>query len=113
MTVEDRVTKLEYKLDHSVEEIMSNMNRLHNHEEKINDNSQRITQNSGALEILKTFKSDSHKFFIMWLITFIALLGMIGYVIYLSNDIRTVTTQEVEQDTGEGSNYFVGGDVEG
>ena len=79
----------------------------------IRTNMERINHNTGALEILKTFKSDSHKFFVMWLITFMALLGMIGYVIYLSNDIRTVTTQEVEQDTGEGSNYFVGGDVNG
>lgn len=84
-------------------------------EEKITKNSEKIHQNTGALEILKTFKDDANKFFIMWLITFLALLGTVGYVIYLSNDIRTITTQEVEQDTGEGSNFFIGrdGDIEG
>lgn len=82
---------------------------------KIDTNAQKIHQNTGALEILKTFKEDSHRFFVMWLITFLALLGMVGYVIYLSNDMRTVTTQEVEQETSEGSNFFVGrdGDIDG
>ena len=80
---------------------------------KIEKNSERIHQNTGALEILKTFKADTNKFFIMWIITFMVLLGMIGYVIYLSNDTRIVTTQEVEQDAGKGTNYFVGGDVNG
>lgn len=82
-------------------------------EKKIEHNAERIHQNTGALEILKTFKEDSQKFFIMWLITFMALLGVIGYAFYLHNDISRVTTQEVEQDTSEGSNYFAGGDIKG
>ena len=51
--------------------------------EKIQNNEKRIHQNTGALEILKTFKSDSRKFFIMWLITFICLLASIGCIIFL------------------------------
>lgn len=98
--------ELDKKIDDNYNKIMENMNKLHSHEEKIN-------KNTGALEILKTFKSDSNKFFIMWLITFIAFLSLLGYTIYLNNDISRVTTQEVEQDTSEGSNYFAGGDING
>lgn len=50
---------------------------------KIDDNKERIQQNTGALEILKTFKADSDKFFIMWLITFIMLLLSISCIIFL------------------------------
>lgn len=50
---------------------------------KINDNTEKIQQNTGALEILKTFKADSNKFFIMWLITFIMLMLAIGCIMFL------------------------------
>lgn len=50
---------------------------------KINDNAEKIQQNTGALEILKTFKADSNKFFIMWLITFIMLILAIGCIMFL------------------------------
>ena len=50
---------------------------------KINDNTEKIQQNTGALEILKTFKADSNKFFIMWLITFIMLILAIGCIMFL------------------------------
>ena len=82
-------------------------------EEKINQNTHKIHQNTGALEILKTFKADTNKFFIMWIITFLAFLGLLGYTIYLINDINTIETQKVEQDTKDGSNFYVGRDVNG
>lgn len=68
MDIKEKIEQLEKKVDNNYNEILSNMNKLHNHEEKIN-------KNTGALEILKTFKSDSNKFFAMWLITFIVLVG--------------------------------------
>lgn len=88
------------------EKILDNLNRIEN-------NSEKIHRNTGALEILKTFKADTNKFFIMWLITFFAFLSLLGYVIYLSNDISKVETQQVEQDTKDGSNFYVGRDVNG
>ena len=88
------------------EKILDNLNRIENKTEKIH-------RNTGALEILKTFKADTNKFFIMWLITFFAFLSLLGYVIYLSNDISKVETQQVEQDTEDGSNFYVGRDVNG
>ena len=51
--------------------------------DKIQNNEKRIHQNTGALEILKTFKADSQRFFVMWLITFICLLASIGCIIFL------------------------------
>jgi hypothetical protein len=88
------------------EKILDNLNRIEN-------NSEKIHRNTGALEILKTFKADTNKFFIMWLITFFAFLSLLWYVIYLSNDINRIETQQVEQDTKDGSNFYVGRDVNG
>ena len=56
------------------EKILDNLNRIEN-------NSEKIHQNTGALEILKTFKADTNKFFIMWLITFLAFLCLLCYPI--------------------------------
>lgn len=81
MNVEERINELENKIDSNMDKIIKNMNRLHKHEEKINDNAEKIKSNSYALDILKTFKADSNKFFIMWVITFIALLVSLGYIV--------------------------------
>lgn len=97
---------LEKNIEILEEKILDNLNRIEN-------NSEKIHQNTGALEILKTFKADTNKFFIMWLITFFAFLSLLGYVIYLSNDINRIETQQVEQDTKDGSNFYVGRDVNG
>lgn len=70
--------KLETDIEKLEQKIQSNTNR-------IASNTQRIHKNTGALEILKTFKADSKKFFIMWIITFMALLASLGYIIYLLN----------------------------
>ena len=67
MNIENDIEKLEQKIEKNAS--------------KIQDNSQKIHQNTGALEILKAFKSDSNKFFIMWLITFLALLCSLAYII--------------------------------
>ena len=67
---------LDKDIDNLVKKIDANANKIQNNEK-------RIHQNTGALEILKTFKSDSQKFFVMWLITFICLLASIGCIIFL------------------------------
>ena len=99
MSIDKNIETLEQK-------ILDNSN-------KIEKNLKKIHQNTGALEILKTFKADTNKFFIMWLITFFAFLSLLGYVIYLNNDISRVETQQVEQDTKDGSNFYVGRDLNG
>ena len=67
-------------LDKNIDELVR---KIDANADKIQNNEKRIHQNTGALEILKTFKSDSRKFFIMWLITFICLLASIGCIIFL------------------------------
>lgn len=57
--------------------------KIKDNAEKIESNAERIHQNTGALEILKTFKADSRKFFAMWLITFICLMCSLCIIIFL------------------------------
>lgn len=59
--------------------------KVSKNEQRIKDNDKRITKNTGALEILHTINTKSKMFFTMWLITFIALLCSVGYIIYLLN----------------------------
>lgn len=63
-------------LEHLEQKINDNAN-------KIESNAERIHQNTGALEILKTFKADSQKFFAMWLITFVCLMCSLCVIIFL------------------------------
>lgn len=48
--------------------------KISDNSKKIEDNDKRITKNTGALEILHTIKDFANMFFIMWLVTFIALI---------------------------------------
>lgn len=80
---------------------------------KIEENSYRISQNTGALDVLHTIKINTIMFFIMWIITFIMFLLSVGYVIYIKNDTNTIITdtqQEVEQENENGNNNFIGRD---
>ena len=87
---------------------------------KIEENSYRISQNTGALDVLHTIKMNTIMFFVMWIITFIMFLLSVGYIIYTKNDTSTIitdtdTTQEVEQENENGKNNFIGrdGDING
>lgn len=98
---------IEQNIEHLEKKIQKNAN-------KIEDNANRIQQNTGALEILKTFKADTNKFFTMWIMTFFALLIMIGYTIYLLNDTgvideKTIDIEDVE--TIDNSHIKIGDDV--
>lgn len=106
--LENRINKNADKLDSLTKEIENNL-------EKINQNKQKIEHNSGALALLHTIKTNGDKYFIIWLFTFIALLGSIGYIIYLHTDIEKVSTQEIEQDNKSGDNNYIGrdGDISG
>lgn len=78
--------------------------------DKIQSNEKRIHQNTGALEILKTFKSDSRKFFIMWLVTFIAFIGLLGYTFYILSNYQQVTTEQRVEDVDTIDGNIVNGD---
>lgn len=49
----------------------------------INKNRENINQNSGALALLHTLNANSNKYFIIWIITFVALLISVGFIAYL------------------------------
>lgn len=51
-----------------------------------------------AIEMLHILKIQNKRLFIAWLITFVSFIGLLGYTIWLLNDMGTIeeiTTQEV------------------
>jgi len=85
--------------------------------EKVQEKVNVVEEKSFAMEVLQYSKQqqlqDANKrLFIVWLITFIAFVGLLGYTIYLLNDIGTIetTTQEVSQENTDGTNNFIGND---
>lgn len=90
------IENLESRIDSNTERMIATMNELHSHENKINANAEKTQQNSLALDILKDSKNQTRKLFVIWIITFIALIGVTCYMVYLLNDISTIeATQEV------------------
>lgn len=80
--------------------------------EKVQQKVNVIEEQSFAMELLHQSKKTNQRLFIVWLVTFIAFIGLLGYTIYLLNDIGTIetTTQEVSQENTDGTNNFVGND---
>lgn len=109
------IEELQKRIIENAKKIEKITKQIESNAGKIENNAGKIEYNSGALEILHTFKSDSRKFFIMWIITFMALLGLLGYTIYLLNDIGTfeTTTQEVSDFDTINGNVVNKGDVNG
>lgn len=75
--------RLERKIDANKEEILNTISQLHNHEEKINSNTDKIQRNTGALELLHTINSGSKMFYKIWFITFMVFLCSIALNIFL------------------------------
>ena len=99
----------------NIEEIAK---RAEHNARKIAENSNRISQNTGALEILHTIKINTIMFFVMWIITFIMLVLAVGYIIYIKDDTNTIITdtqQDIQQENEKGDNNFIGrdGDING
>ena len=68
---------------------------------------------SFAISILKDYKKQNRRLFIIWIITFISLIAVSCYTIYLLSDIDSeiiTETYEIEQDSGDnGNNNFING----
>lgn len=58
-------------------------NKIDSNFNNINENKKQIEQNSGALALLHTLNANSNRYFIIWIITFVAFLISIGFNIYL------------------------------
>nr|DAE35574.1 MAG TPA: hypothetical protein [Caudoviricetes sp.] len=58
---------------------------------------QEIQEESFATQILHDYKIQSKRLFIIWIITFVTLIGVSCYTLYLLNDIgvETTTTEEL------------------
>ena len=67
-------------------------------------------QKSFAMQFVDTLKVQNKRLFICWIITFLAFIGLLGYTIWLLNDINVVETTEVTQDSETGINNYIGND---
>lgn len=69
-----------------------------------------------ATEMLHILKTQNKRLFIIWLVTFIAFIGLLGYTIWLLNDIGTIeetSSQDIQDvNTIENSN-ITNGDING
>ena len=68
---------------------------------------------SFAMEFVQTLKTQNKRMFICWIVTFVAFICLLGYTIWLYNDI-TVETQEIsieDVETIDSSNIKIGDDV--
>lgn len=52
-----------------------------------------------ASEMLHILKVQNKRLFIIWLVTFVAFIGLLGYTLWLLNDIGTIeeTPQQKQQ----------------
>ena len=63
-----------------------------------------------ATEMLHILKTQNKRLFIIWIITFIAFICLLGYTFYLLNDIGTIEETAVSQDNENGYNNYIGND---
>lgn len=63
-----------------------------------------------ATELLHILKVQNKRLFIIWLVTFIAFIGLLGYTIWLLNQYEYVDEVQVTQDNENGYNNYIGND---
>jgi len=62
-----------------------------------------------ATEMLHILKIQNKRLFIIWLVTFIAFIGLLGYTIWLLNQYEYVD-ESVIQENEDGYNNYIGND---
>ena len=75
-----------------------------------------MQEESFATQILKDYKRQSKRQFIIILVILIMWFPTIGYLVYVLNDTNTETTSTTEtydMSTEEGNNNYIGGDNNG
>lgn len=68
-----------------------------------------VKEESFAMELLKDFKKQNKRMFIVWIITFLTLIGVTCYTIYLLNDIGVIE-ETITQENEDGYNNYIGND---
>ena len=81
--------------------------------EKIERKARKIETESIAMELLTEAKKINRRTFIMWLVTFIFMVVLIAYVIYLKCDEITTTSEISIEDveTIDSSTIKIGDDI--
>ena len=72
-----------------------------------------LKEKSFAMELLQDARKTNKRQFIIILVILGMFTALLGYTIYLLNDIGTIeetTTQEVSQENDSGNNNFIGND---
>lgn len=69
-----------------------------------------VREESFAMSLLKDFKAQNKRLFIIWVITFLALIGVTCYTIYLLNDIGVIEETTITQENEDGYNNYIGND---
>lgn len=93
---------------------MSFKNEIKEEIAEAKENLEMLQKESVAYEMLKEQRRQNKRLFIIWLVTFIAFMGLLTYTIYLLNDIEYVETEETyNMSTENGNNNFIGGDNNG
>ena len=73
-----------------------------------------VKNESFVSEILKDYKKANKRQFIIILVLLGMFTALLGYTIYLLNDIGTInTTETYDMNTENGNNNFIGGDNNG
>ena len=81
-----------------------------------------LKSNTVAMEILHEYKvsssiaeKSSKRMFIIAMTIIVMFIGLLGYTIYILNDISQVTSTEVQQENESGNNNYIGrdGDING
>ena len=76
---------------------------------------QELKEKSLAMELVRDYKKQNRRQFLIIVIMLIMWFATIGYLVYVLNDIETeeITTEETIDMTAEGNNNYIGGDNSG
>ena len=73
-----------------------------------------IKEESFAMSMLKDYKRQNKRQFVIILVILSMWFVTIGYLVYILNDIQVVeTTETYDMSTEDGNNNFIGGDNNG
>lgn len=102
--------ELNKKLEDNTLKILTNLERIESNSNKIDDNAEKIQRNSYALDILKDYKNENKRLFIIVVVILIMWFLTIGYLVYILNDIGTIDETTVTQENENGYNNYIGND---
>lgn len=83
--------------------------------EDIKHQVEEIQEESLAYSLLRDYKRQTKRQFIIILVILVMWFATIGYLVYILNDIgvETTTTETYDMNTENGNNNFIGGDNNG